>query len=146
MTLCNAKEAFAVPGESNIIDCINPATGRSWIEGETLDQIRQRYPLAEQVNLDAWVKAKGERQDCPILWTETTEDRYMEMLEVLPPAYMSGGAFLVGEPWDHHAINGQPRFQGFIHRGDKYFVASRPMTRVEMAAFVVLRKPLMEAA
>ena len=46
-------------------------------------------------------------------WIETTEERYDEMLGVLPPAYWSSIGFLVGEPMDHNA-NGQPRFSAFV--------------------------------
>lgn len=120
--------AFAVPGENSLIDCINPDTGLSWIERENLEQIRKRYPLAEVVNIDDWCKAKAARQDTPIAWSEVTEERYFEMLEVLPPAIMTPLGFLVGEPWDHHAVTGQPRYAAFTAKFGKYYEASRPMT------------------
>jgi hypothetical protein len=31
-------------------------------------------------------------------WKPATKARYWDMLEVLPPAVMGGGAFMVGEP------------------------------------------------
>jgi len=78
-------------------------------------------------------------QDTPIKWTRTTKAKYWEMLEVLPPALWIGGAFLVGEPTDHHATSGQPRFQAYWERGTSgrpyekgYFAASRPMTCAEL--------------
>lgn len=120
--------AFAVPGENSLIDCINPNTGLSWIERENLDQVRKRYPKAEIVNIDDWCQQKAARQDTPITWSEVTEDRYMEMLEVLPPAIMTRAGFLVGEPWDHHATTGQPRYAAFMAKMGKYYEASRPMT------------------
>jgi len=75
----------------------------------------------------------------PITWTETTEDRYNDMLEVLPPAAMIGSAFLVGEPSDHCAATGQPRFEAFRQRGAVYLVASRPMTIRELRDGMVAR-------
>lgn len=127
------KDGFAVPGEDSMIDFINPATGRSAINGETLEQVRERYPKAEAVNIEQFCRAKAERQDSPIEWQETTRERYEDMLNVLPPAdyNRSYTAFLVGEPWDHHAINGRPRYQAFRMTDAKYWQSSRPMTRPE---------------
>lgn len=133
----DCKQAFAVPGDSNIIDVVNPVTGKSWVFGETLEEIRLRYPGAEIVNLEEFWKAKAEQQDAPVEWIEETGDQHWEMLEVLPPACMLGGGFLVGEPWDHHAGNGQPRYQAHIQRGGKYLVSNRPMTVKEFKALFV---------
>lgn len=133
-SILDAKQAFAVPGEDSIIDCINPETGKSWIKGETLEQIRLRYdPLAEIVNIDEFCAQKGMRQDSAIKWVEISEDHYWAMLEVLPPAAQKAGGFLVGEPTDHHAVTGAPRFSAFIKRGGKHFESSRPLTRKEFA-------------
>ena len=63
-------------------------------------------------------------------WIETTEERYDEMLGVLPPAYWSSIGFLVGEPMDHNA-NGQPRFSAFVRIGKRYFGAVEPLTIAE---------------
>ena len=82
----------------------------------------------------------------PIEWHETTREKYWEMLEVLPPAAMGGGGFLVGEPWDHHAITGQPRFAGYAEKQGKYWEADRPMTRKEFAAEMLKLFPALEAA
>lgn len=65
-------------------------------------------------------------------WKATTKARYWDMLEVLPPAVMGGGAFMVGEPMNHDPATGQPTFTGFKQVGDKYFEATEPMT---IAAF-----------
>lgn len=132
--MMDCEMAFAVPGEDSLIDCINPDTGRSWINDETLEQIRLRYPLAEVMKIDDFCAAKAAKQDSPVEWSETTAENYNDMLEVLPPALWERGGFLVGEPWDHHATNGQPRFAAFVQRGGKYYEASRPMTRAEFKA------------
>ena len=39
----------------------------------------------------------------PTKWIRTTEGMYYDMLEVLPPAAMGHGAFLVGEPYTHNS-------------------------------------------
>lgn len=134
----DCKEAFAEPGKNNMIDLINPVTGKSAIYGETLKQIRERYPTAEIVSVEEWMKAKAARQDTPVTWTEITEEEYFEMLEVLPPACMLGSYFLVGEPMDHHALTGRPRYEAFGQVGEngRYVKASRPMTVRELKDFL----------
>ena len=135
----DCKMAFAEPGASNLIDLINPNTNRSLIYSHTLEQVRERYPTAEIVNFEEWLKAKAREQDSEITWVATTEDRYTKMLEVLPPAFWEGDYFLVGEPYDHHATSGRPRYQAFGYIGGKYFQASRPMTVQELKDFLQRR-------
>ena len=137
MNAMDCKTAFAT--DETLIDTIHPATGLSWCFGKTLEIVQQEYPTAKVVNIDEWCKAKGERQNTPIEWEEVTEARFYDMLNVLPPAAMVPGAFLVGEPTDHHAGNGRPRFQAFkaengIERTPeavKFFASSRPITHAE---------------
>lgn len=133
MNIRDCTEAFAVPGEDSLIDLCWPETGLSTVYGETLDQIRQRYPGAEVVNVGAFLAAKAERQHTPVVWTPCTEARYDDMLNVLPPAAHERGGFLVGEPWDHDAGNGQPRYAAFRQRGGTFYESSRPMTRAEFS-------------
>ncbi len=127
MNLRDATEAFAVPGEDSLIDLRHPETGLSSVYGETLEQIRARYPHAVVVNIDAFLAAKAERQHTPVVWTPCTE-------EVVPPAWMERGGFLVGEPWDHDAGNGQPRYAAFRQVGQTYYESDRPMTKAEFLA------------
>ena len=139
-----ATEAYARPGEDSIIDVIDPHTGLTWIQLETADQVRARYPTAERINIAEWAADKAAKQDSPITWLPTTKALYFEMLEILPPALWIGGAFLVGEPVDHHATSGQPRFEAYWERGlssstRTYHVASRPMMRTELRKAVDLR-------
>ena len=60
-------------------------------------------------------------------WNKTTEEKYWEMLEVLPPAIMTGNGFLVGEPLDHNSA-GQPRYEAFVEKGGEFYVAAEAMT------------------
>ena len=78
-------------------------------------------------------------------FTKTTEARYWEMLEVLPPEIMTGYGFLVGEPMDHNS-QGQPRFSAFVEwraagqmtpRQTIYFESVAPMTVAEFKAVKV---------
>lgn len=66
-------------------------------------------------------------------WKETTEAKYMEMLEVLPPAIWTRIGFLVGEPFDHNS-QGRPRFEAFANVGGKFYVADQNMTVAEFRA------------
>lgn len=68
-------------------------------------------------------------------WKLTTEERYDEMLGVLPPEVMTGYGFLVGEPFSHRTcrVSGEiePTFDAFMRIDERYFVASEPLTRGE---------------
>jgi len=70
------------------------------------------------------------------LWIEVTEERYDEMLGMLPPAVHRACGFLVGEPMDHDA-NGMPRFTGFLISADgRYWESRRPITAREFYQMV----------
>jgi hypothetical protein len=134
ITMMDCIEAYVHANNpmGSIIDVINPDTGLTWINGQTFEEVRARYADAQRMTLDAWMARKAELQNAPIQWHVTTEERYHEMLNVLPPAMWIAGGFLVGEPDDHHAGTGQPRFRGYRQIGSDYFVSSRPMTRAEL--------------
>lgn len=70
------------------------------------------------------------------LFKKVSEERYNEMLGVLPPALHLGKGFLVGEPWTHKRceVSGQdntPAFMAFIRRNGEFFEADAPMTGAE---------------
>jgi len=132
--IMDCEMAFAIPGQDGICDVINPRTGLSWHYGHNLEQMREKYPGCEIVNFEDHCKAHAGRQESPIEWEETTAERFNDMLEVLPPAAWHGGGFMVGEPYDHHATSGKPRFQAYRKKDGKYFAASRPMTFTEFCA------------
>lgn len=60
-------------------------------------------------------------------WKPVSKAKYWEMLEVLPPAAMSGDGFLVGEPVDHNK-DGEARYEAFFEKNGRHFVATEPMT------------------
>lgn len=135
--LSRYTDAYAIPGESSLIDVIDNETGLTSVYGETFEQVRTRYPNAERITVASWSAARAAAQDTPILWRRTNRAKYHEMLNILPPALWIGGAFLVGEPMDHHALSGQPRFSAYWQRGSSedfavYLVASRPLTCAEL--------------
>jgi hypothetical protein len=130
-------DCFAVPGADSIIDMVRPETGRTCIYDRTLEDVQREAPQAVRMTLDEHCRAKAERQRAAFTWEPTTRARYFELLECLPPAAQRANGFLVGEPWDHDALTGQPRFQALWHRRgltDRYVVSSRPLTRTEFHA------------
>lgn len=78
-----------------------------------------------------------------IAWKTIPEDRYFEMLGVLPPEYRAGNGFLVGEPSDHRrcTIDGDvvPRFAAFVQEGEDFYEAERPLTIAEFKASAMTR-------
>lgn len=128
--------AVFVPGEHCVIDVMHPETGKTAVNAETLEQVRKRYPTAQTCLYEDWIATRAAAQDAPVTWAEITEERYDEMLNVLPPVNYGRGGFQVGEPADHHAGNGRPRFAAFIASGGKHYESSRPMTSTEFRAFV----------
>jgi hypothetical protein len=131
--MMDCTQCFASRSRQTIIDVLHPVTNKTYIYGKTLSETRQEYPDAEAMSVDEFCAWKADQQRTPIRWTETTKDRFFAMLELLPPAEMTDGyrAFLVGEPYDHDAGNGHPRFGAFRRMGDRYEEANRPMTKTE---------------
>lgn len=128
MNANDITHAFAEPDAHNLIDAVHPATGLGLWSGETLAQVRARYPRAELVNMDEWMAARAARQDSPVEWGAVTAEEYGEMLGCLPPAYMGkNGVFAVGEASDHHATTGRPRYQVYRRTAQGYERSSRPM-------------------
>ena len=71
-------------------------------------------------------------------WNETTQSRYDEMLGVVPPATMTGGAFLMGEAYDFRqcAITKQiaHTYYAFRRQDGKFFEAGTKLTLAEFRA------------
>jgi len=134
LSLSDCDRCFASRERSTIIDVLHPNTGRTVCYGKTLEDCREEYPDAEEMSVDEFCAWKASQQRTPITWDATAEEKYHDMLNVLPPAKWTGGAFLVGEPWDHDAGNGRPRFAAFRKRGEVYQTANRPLTIPEFLA------------
>jgi hypothetical protein len=62
-----------------------------------------------------------------VTWKEVTEARYMDMLEMVPPAVMGPTGFMVGEPASQTA-EGELTFAAFRQKDGKHYEADRPMT------------------
>jgi hypothetical protein len=74
------------------------------------------------------------------MFKECTEERWDEMLGVLPPALWIAKGFLVGEPFDHRTckITGVVRatYAAFINHGGKFYEGPS-LTTPEFQAFDV---------
>jgi hypothetical protein len=88
----------------------------------------------------------------PFTWREVSEDRYMEMLEILwPAAWEPERGFLVVEAWDHKlcSVTGAvdtAAFAAFMRRGGKFYECLQPMTRQEWKAFDIHSMVMAETA
>lgn len=144
MSINRDTHVYAVPGKPWIIDTINADTGLTRICGHTEADVLADEPLAVRISWEDWQQARSIDQRTPIVWSATSAKTYRYMLDVLPPALWIGGAFLVGEPTDHDALTGQPRFAAYWMRGSSpdfnyYLSASRPLTCAELRAEVERR-------
>lgn len=77
----------------------------------------------------------------PSLWQETTEAMYSEMLNVLPPAAMGSGGFLVGEAYRHNT-RGEAIYACFTRQADhtrgQHIYQARYMTVAEFATWAAI--------
>jgi len=134
MTLADCKMAIVSKGTGTgcVVDLIHPVTGLTVYGNDAVKSCMTKYPDAEIMDLADFCAWKAERQRTPIAWEETTQEQFDDMLGCLPPAAMKGNAFLVGEPADHDAGNGRPRYYAYRHT-DRYEVSDRPLTRQEFS-------------
>lgn len=134
-------DCYAIPGADYVIDVIDPDTGLTMVNGHTEEEIKAREPLAVRMPIAQHCTDKATRQHTPITWGSTSEAKYNEMLNVLPPIDWQYDYFLVGEPTDHDAETGAPRYQAYRRLGSsiwyyRYEVSSRPITRRELRAII----------
>jgi hypothetical protein len=75
------------------------------------------------------------------MFTPTTESRYWEMLGVLPPAYMDGHGFLVGEPMDHRHCRVtkvvRATYSAFLFHQGKFYESKEALTLPEYKAKIL---------
>ena len=128
-------DCYAVPRAGHIIDAIDPTTGLTFHYQKSAAAVLAANPGAIRLPLEDWSQARAALQRTPIIWDPSSADQYDAMLGCLPPIDWTAAGFLVGEPDDHDAGNGQPRFQAYrcIATGTtpRYYRASRPLTRAE---------------
>lgn len=125
----NKKEyCFADPDGNNVIDLVTPDQKTGVFSKMSIADLEKETPAGRVMELAEWCKIKSARQNTPVEWLESTEESYDEALGCLPPVAYSSSGFLVGEPYDHDALTGKPRFQAYRFNGFDHFKSSRPMT------------------
>lgn len=71
------------PGALHCIDGIDPTTGLTQVLGETLEQVRLRYPAAI---VEPWEEPGKRRRAASLSGpVETDDERWAYLLEVMPP-------------------------------------------------------------
>ena len=111
-----AKEKVVyVPGSTSLIDYIKD--GKTICFNETLEQVQLRHPGAVEMSLDEAVRLvdKAIIEAYVTEPVEVTEDRYMEMLEILPPMKWKNGTFMMSELLCSHYTS------IFCQIGSRYF-------------------------
>lgn len=83
MKISDIKRCFYVPGKPGIIDAVHPTTGLGLYSGETLKQIRERNPGAEEGDFSEVCSCQADYWRRPPV--AITAERFEEMLCVLPP-------------------------------------------------------------
>lgn len=116
-----ATHVFYSPKDNSIVDtCSDETPPRSHWTGETLAEIRKRYPDAVYMEFDKASKIMDEKHRLPVM--EITKERWWEMLEVLPPQGWKqtgeGESFKMIEHWSGSITDIYVR----IHDHDRYFV------------------------
>jgi hypothetical protein len=81
------------PSQATVIDFCHPVTGLTVCYRQTLAEVRDRYPDAEEGEYDAIAPAleAARRAKYVTKPTRITKDQYWSALECLPPLKMRGG-------------------------------------------------------
>lgn len=91
------ETCFYVPGSTTIVDVV--IDGKTAIYKEDLSQVRSLYPEAVEMDLNEAFDQIEKAQALAYITEpiEITEDRYIEMLEVLPPMKWEQDTFMLCE-------------------------------------------------
>ena len=122
------QECYALPDFRCMQDVIHPITGLTMSYQKSEADMVKQHPTILRMTVEAFCQKKAELQNAPVEWMPTDQATYYDRLEALPPEFMDGSRFLLGEPMDHCAKSGLPRFEGYYARNGRYFYTSRPVT------------------
>ena len=117
-TPMTATHVFYSIAQKCIIDtCTDENPPRTHIQGETLEEIRNRYPDAEYTEFESAYTIIQNSHKRGV--TETTKEEFWEMLEVLPPTGWKTGdsceSFKMSERWSGNITDIYARI------GNRYF-------------------------
>ena len=113
---------------TRLVDAVKD--GQTIYGRKPVDKVLAENPSYKLVEYDEYVAAASAEQDQPIVWSPLSEEDYYEKMDCLPPAVARSYGFLLGEPQDHYAATGKPRFAAFLKLGPRFCRSSRPL-RVE---------------
>lgn len=111
-----------------IIDTIDPVTGKSSICQKSLEQLKTEYPNVQRSTVGRFCRTKGKLQRKKVEWRIVSTDDYYTAWEEFPPFICGRGYFLHGEPVDHYADTGEARYMAFRAVYGKHERSSRPMS------------------
>ena len=138
MNVTEDTQVFYIPGKPGVIDFAKDVDGEllSLYGGKTLSELASEYPGVAIGKLgDVSAQSEAMFRTNPV---EITEDRWMEMLEVLPPVSWKRGAnaetFKLSER-TYGAITAI-----FCRIGDRYFELSDDIHRPHDAIVAQVRK------
>jgi hypothetical protein len=98
------------------------------------ESTREPSQLTPEVRLVACLNAT-EKMMQKVIWKAIDEADYDDALGMLPPAKQTGNGFLLGEAATHRTceVDGKVKstFAAFIHKGDRFYKADRPLTSAE---------------
>lgn len=86
-----------MPASDSVIDTICPITDLTTGFAESPEEVKARHPDAVRMVFDDWLADKARRQDSPVEWLLTTEEKYDYGLNVLPPIAWHDSRFLTGK-------------------------------------------------
>ena len=113
---------------TRLVDAVKD--GQTIYGRKPVDKVLAENPSYKLVEYDEYVAAASAEQDQPIVWSPLSEEDYYKKMDCLPPAVTRSYGFLLGEPQDHYAATGKPRFAAFLKLGHRFCRSSRPL-RVE---------------
>ena len=135
----NYTHVVAVPGAPNVIDCIDPTTGRTIYTKETPEQVALRRPGAVLMPVEAFRAAlHAAYQTEP---EEITEEQWWYLLEVLPPVAWTNRSGAESFKVCERTVDDITAC--CVRIGGRYFSMQRPITSThdELAELVLAKFP-----
>ncbi len=90
-TITETEFCFYSPNAATVIDCVfecSDGVYRTLCYRHTLEETRTQYPDAVCVHWNEAWKARADSYKAPV--SETTEEQFLEMLNILPPVGWAG--------------------------------------------------------
>jgi hypothetical protein len=115
-------------GQDHIVEQIRQ---RVWSERNETPRQRPEHTSEQSVYLTGRTRSMADWSDVQI-GDAATDDLYMYMLEVLPPAHHSGSMLQMGEPADHKGPRDAPRYATLQRHDGKWIYTGNQCVRVRV--------------